>query len=63
SGEPTPAQRTTRDAFTGAERALRKLTHAYLQAVSTPDSTHRDQARAILATARRDLRTILTPEA
>jgi hypothetical protein len=63
----TPGQRAdlraTQVALTVADRALRKLTLAYAAAVSATDPTHRDQARAILANAHRDLRTILTPEA
>lgn len=63
----TPDQRAdlraTQVALTSADRALRKLTAAYAAAVSATNPTHRDQARAILANARRDLRTILHPEA
>lgn len=63
----TPDQRAdlraTQVALTAADRALRKLATAYAAAISATDPTHRDQARAVLANARRDLRAILTPEA
>jgi hypothetical protein len=60
---PIPEHRAIAESLAGARRALHKLTHAYLAAMSTTDSTHRDQARDILTAARRDLHAILTPEA
>lgn len=59
--EQRTALRATQAALAGADRALRNLTTAYAAAATTPNPTHRDQARAILAAAHRDLHTILTP--
>ena len=60
---PTAEHATITESLADAHRALHKLTHAYLAALTSTDPTHHDQARAILATARQDLRTILTTEA
>ena len=57
--EPDPRRKRDPRREPDPHRALRNLTHAYLAALNTPDSTHRDQARTIPTTARRAL---LTPE-